>query len=109
MPCAVGQNKGPKEEEGDLKTPEGVFTISVIENSAKWTHDFGDGYGKRQGAYGPWFIRLKTPKFTGIGIHGTCFPESIGRRSSEGCVRLRNEDVTKLVSYVRRGDRVIIY
>ena len=109
MPCAVGQQDGPKVEEGDMRTPEGVFTIVAIENSIKWTHDFGDGYGKRKGAYGPWFIRLKTPNFTGIGIHGTCFPESIGKRSSEGCVRLRNEDVCKLVTYIKRGDRVIIY
>lgn len=109
MPCAVGLNAGQKEREGDMKTPEGIFSIASIENSSKWTHDFKDGYGKRKGAYGPWFIRLKTPKFKGIGIHGTCFPESIGKQSSEGCVRLRNEDLLKLVPYVKKGDIVIIH
>ncbi len=98
-----GKNYGDKRRKGDLRTPEGKFRIVSIEQSSAWKHDFNDGYGMRKGAYGPYFIRLKTPGFTGIGIHGTCFPESIGTRSSEGCIRLKNEDLLKLVGYVSRG------
>lgn len=108
MPCAVGKNYGNKKKKGDKRTPEGKFRISKIQNSKKWTHDFKDGAGERNGAYGPWFIRLRTPRFAGIGIHGTCFPNSIGSRSSEGCIRLHNEDLQKLVRYIKKGDIVII-
>lgn len=106
--CAVGENYGNKKKKGDRKTPEGKFSISKIQNSKKWTHDFKDGAGERKGAYGPWFIRLRTPHFAGIGIHGTCFPNSIGSRSSEGCIRLLNEDIQKLVKLIKKGNVVII-
>lgn len=104
----VGSNFGDKLEKGDNKTPEGVFSISQIQNSSKWKHDFGDGEGLICGAYGPWFFRLKTPKWTSIGIHGTCFPKSIGKRESEGCVRLNNEDLLKLKPFIKIGMKVII-
>ncbi len=102
-PVGVGLNYGNKQKVGDMRTPEGCFEIVSIEKASHWTHDFGDGAGQRQGAYGDWFIRLKTPGFKGIGIHGTCFPESIGTRCSEGCVRLNNEDLKKLRRMVRPG------
>ena len=108
LPCAVGENYGNKKKKGDRKTPEGKFSISKIQNSKKWTHNFKDGAGERKGAYGPWFIRLRTPRFAGIGIHCTCFPNSIGSRSSEGCIRLLNEDIQKLVKLIKKGNVVII-
>ena len=108
FPCGVGKRIGNKKKRGDNKTPEGVFSIISIENSTKWTHDFNDGKGERKGAYGPWFIRLKIPKFRSIGIHGTCFPKSIGTRCSEGCIRLRNEDLVKVKKYVYVGMKCII-
>jgi lipoprotein-anchoring transpeptidase ErfK/SrfK len=106
--CAIGLNVGDKQCEGDMRTPEGTFVISSIEDSRHWTHDFNDGYGQRAGAYGPYFIRLKTSKWKGIGIHGTCFPESVGTRSSEGCVRLRDEDLVKLIEHIEVGTIVKI-
>jgi hypothetical protein len=33
---------------------------------------------------------------TGFGIHGTIEPETIGTKSSKGCIRLHNGDVTKV-------------
>lgn len=107
FPCAVGSNRGDKQKSGDHKTPEGTFTIASIEKASHRTHDFRDGHGPRAGAYGPWFIRLRQ-KFYSIGIHGTCFPESIGTRSTEGCIRLRNEDLLRVVSTVQVGDPVEI-
>ncbi|MCQ2224477.1 MAG: L,D-transpeptidase [Paludibacteraceae bacterium] len=95
-PCATGANLGDKKSKGDMKTPEGVFKVLDIQDSSDWTHDFGDGKGKIKGAYGPIFIRLDVPGFKGIGIHGTHLPESIGSRASEGCIRLKNEDVLRL-------------
>lgn len=105
--CA-GKNLGDKMRKGDMRTPEGRFSISQIQNSSSWTHDFKDGKGERKGAYGLWFIRLKTPKWTSIGIHGTCLPESIGKRESEGCIRLRNQDLMLLRTLVKVGMPVLI-
>ncbi|MDR3287696.1 MAG: L,D-transpeptidase [Prevotellaceae bacterium] len=106
-PVACGRNYGNKKKRGDNRTPEGVFTIQQIQNASTWTHDFGDGKGQIKGAYGQYFIRLKTG-FQGIGIHGTHAPESIGTRATEGCIRLRNEDLLKLVKNLQPSMVVII-
>ncbi|MDE5608035.1 MAG: L,D-transpeptidase [Muribaculaceae bacterium] len=108
VPVCVGTNFGNKTCEGDRKTPEGNFSISQIQNSRHWKHDFNDGAGLRKGAYGPYFLRIKMPKWTSIGIHGTCFPESIGTRDSEGCIRLLNEDLIRLKSLAHVGTKVTI-
>ena len=68
---------------------------------------FKDGKGTIKGAYGPWFIRLKTG-WSGIGIHGTHDPGSIGQRATEGCVRLRNDHLELLVKHVEPGLVVVI-
>ena len=111
--CALGLNPGQKEKSGDMKTPDGVFPIDEILDSSYWTHDFNDGKGEISGAYGPWFISLDTTelsggRWSGIGIHGTHAPESIGTRASEGCVRLNNADIIKLKQFARVGMKVVI-
>ncbi|MDR3331628.1 MAG: L,D-transpeptidase, partial [Synergistaceae bacterium] len=75
---AVGKNSGDKERVGDMRTPEGEFRVQKFHDSAGWVHDFRDGNGSIRGAYGPLFIRLNTPPWSGIGIHGTHDPLSIG-------------------------------
>ncbi len=104
--CAI--NYGPKKVRGDHKTPEGTFKINELLNAKGLTHDFKDGKGPIRDAYGPWFLRLDVPGFWDIGIHGTPFPESIGTRATEGCIRLRNEDILDLKSRVKLGTVVII-
>jgi hypothetical protein len=99
---------GNKEKIGDMKTPEGVFHVSDIQNSSQWSHDFKDGLGEIAGAYGPHFIRLEVPGHKGIGIHGTHKPESIGTRDTEGCIRLNNNDIEELINYVSIGMVVVI-
>ena len=99
FPVCAGENLGQKRRSGDHKTPEGTFSISMIQDSSRWY---------RVGSYGPWFFRLRTPMSTHIGIHGTDEPESIGTRASEGCIRLHNEDLVKLKPHVFRGMKVII-
>lgn len=106
--CAVAKVYGPKEKRGDGKTPEGVFKINQLLNSASLSHDFRDGKGPIVGAYGPWFLRLDVPGIIDIGIHGTHLPESIGTRATEGCIRLRNEDILDLKGRVKVGTPVII-
>ena len=111
--CALGLKPGQKEKSGDMKTPDGVFPIDEILDASYWTHDFNDGKGEIAGAYGPWFISLDTTelsggRWSGIGIHGTHAPESIGTRASEGCVRLNNADIVKLKQFARVGMKVVI-
>ena len=107
-PIAVGRNGGKKTRSGDNRTPEGRFSIERIQDASSWTHDFGDGKGPVKGAYGPWFIRLATPGWQGIGIHGTHDPGSIGTSATEGCVRLKNSDLIRLVARISVGTSVTI-
>lgn len=104
---AVGAKPGQKQRVGDMTTPTGNFEVDEILDASYWTHDFGDGKGEIKGAYGPKFISLVTG-WDGIGIHGTHAPESIGTMASEGCVRMRNDELLELLPYVQVGSKVTI-
>lgn len=112
-PVCVGKAKGQKQKKGDMKTPEctfeNPFSITEIVDASKWTHDFGDGRGSIL-SYGSWFMRLKTPGHSGIGIHGSTNNESsVPGRGSEGCIRLRDDDLIQLKeNYAFVGMRVVI-
>ena len=112
-PVCVGKAKGQKQKKGDMKTPEctaeNPFVITEIVDASNWHHDFGDGRGSIL-SYGHWFMRLKTPGFSGIGIHGSTNNESsVPGRGSEGCIRLRDEDLIQLKeNYAFVGMRVVI-
>ena len=112
-PVCVGKAKGQKQKKGDMKTPEctfeNPFSITEIVDASKWTHDFGDGRGSIL-SYGNWFMRLKTPGHSGIGIHGSTNNESsVPGRGSEGCIRLRDDDLIQLKEdYAFVGMRVVI-
>ena len=112
-PVCVGLKKGQKEKKGDMKTPEctaeNPFTITEIVDASQWTHDFGDGRGSIL-SYGHWFMRLKTPGHSGIGIHGSTNNESsVPGRGSEGCIRLHDDDLIQLKeNYAFVGMRVVI-
>lgn len=106
---ATGKNFGNKIEKGDCKTPEGVFTIEEVVDASSWTHDFkGDKQGAIKGAYGAFFIRLNVPGQKGIGIHGTHDNSSLGKRASEGCIRLNNNDLIELVKNINTNAVVVI-
>ncbi len=44
----------------------------------------------------------------GIGLHGTPFPDDIGRNQSHGCIRLSNWDALDLGKTVTVGTRVVV-
>ena len=44
----------------------------------------------------------------GIGLHGTPYPDAIGRNRSHGCIRLANWDALKLAKTVTPGTKVTI-
>lgn len=111
--CCFSLKKGQKERKGDMKTPhctmKNPFSISQMADASTWHHDFGDGRGNIK-AYGDWFLRLVTPGHSGIGIHGsTNNRESVPGRASEGCIRLKDEDIVDLrKNYAFVGMKVII-
>lgn len=43
-----------------------------------------------------------------VGIHGTNNPETIGRSTSSGCIRMSNWDVVKIPNFLRPGCKVTI-
>ena len=45
----------------------------------------------------------------GYGIHGTMYPDQLGRSVTHGCVRLGDTDIEKLFSMANVGDQVLIY
>ena len=100
FPVCLSKNKGQKQRKGDMKTPSSPkgkpFYISMIQDASTWRHDFKDGRGNIK-AYGNWFLRLVTPGHSGIGIHGSTNNEtSVPGRASEGCIRLRDQDIITL-------------
>ena len=113
FPACLSKNKGNKQRRGDMRTPESPagkpFRITQIQDASSWRHDFGDGRGNIK-AYGHWFLRLATPGHSGIGIHGSTNNESsVPGRASEGCIRLRDQDIITLKErYARVGMPVII-
>ncbi|MDR3565370.1 MAG: L,D-transpeptidase [Negativicutes bacterium] len=104
---AIGKNPGQKERVGDMTTPTGDFQVDEIIDASYWTHDFNDGNGEIEGAYGPWFISLETG-WIGIGIHGTHDPSSIKTMASEGCIRMNNDKVAELKALITVGTKVVV-
>lgn len=85
FPCAAGESSKP--------SPIGTWHII---GKGRW----GDGFG------GHW-MGLDCP-WGKFGIHGTSHPETIGKRSSGGCIRMYNKDAAELYNYVGRGTMVTI-
>lgn len=105
---ACGIRKGDKTGKGDYRTPEGDFSISGMFNSTNWIHHTRDGRSVK-GCYGPRFLRLRTGRFSGIGIHGTNAPGSIGRRASEGCIRVNSANIMTIFDdYAYEGMPVVV-
>ena len=44
----------------------------------------------------------------GLGFHGTWESEKIGQAASDGCIRMRNEDVEMLFEVLPRGSRIVV-
>jgi lipoprotein-anchoring transpeptidase ErfK/SrfK len=94
----------------DDKTPEGRFTVETKKKNPDW---YRGGrvipYGSPENQLGTrWLGFKRTPQAAGYGIHGTDRPDSIGKAVSEGCIRMRNEDVEELFEWVSEGTEVVI-
>ncbi|MEM6520299.1 MAG: L,D-transpeptidase family protein [Cyanobacteria bacterium P01_D01_bin.71] len=97
FPVAIGAPGTP--------TPTGQFEIfQMVEDpvwQSPWTGEiFEPGANSALGLRWIGFAEMSNGI---IGFHGTPTVSSIGQAASNGCVRLSNEDVLALFSYVRIG------
>lgn len=81
---------------GKPSTPSPIGNWKII-NKGEWGAGFG---GSWLGFNVPW------GKY---GIHGNKEPGSVGWNSSHGCIRMHNNEVKELYSYIPIGTHVIIY
>ena len=89
------------------KTPLGEFTIASKDIDPMWR---GIPFGDERNILGTRWMRItdKDGALSGYGIHGTWEPDTIGKHSSQGCVRMLNEDVEELFKIVTIGTPVMI-
>lgn len=112
-PVAIGKPSSP--------SPIGEFNISEIRHNPAWfvppaIQKEMAAKGKTvqtvvkagpKNPLGSVFIRLGN---TSYGFHGTNVPKSIGFSVSHGCIRMNNEHVKEVATFVKRGDSVkLIY
>ncbi len=92
------------------KTPEGKFVIDNKLINPVWYSPHGIyQFGDPENVLGTRWIGFEDKKgLYGYGIHGTTDPDSIGKEMSNGCIRLRNEDVEDLFDYVKPKMTVVI-
>jgi len=95
-PVGVGTAAAP--------TPGGLFSITELLEPTN-----------SDGSYGPFAFGLNASsevltEYAGgepwVGIHGTNEPESVGRDTSHGCLRLTNDDITELAGLLPLGTPV---
>lgn len=121
-PVIIGRNshQGPKEQEGDQRTPKGSYYICTINYESSFTLFFGISYPNRIDAekarskglisidqYNeiikaqnnkirpPW----NTPLGGEVGIHGG----GICRDGTRGCIGMKDEDVLSLEKFISLG------
>jgi len=95
----------------DNKTPTGTFVIEQMMVRPDWYPPEGGviKYGEKGYLIGErWMGFQNQPGATGLGIHGTSEPETIGTLCSNGCIRLLNEEVVELYDFVTPGTKVTI-
>lgn len=95
------------------KTPVGTFRTVVHQTNPDWTPPGGGiiPFGDPKNILGTRWMSIQDatrPEIKGFGIHGTPLRDSIGTETSNGCVRMLNEDVEELFLLIPRGTEVVI-
>lgn len=106
-PATVGSSEKP--------TPSGTLKVTAIHKNPTYRYNpnyrFTGVKSKRpftirpgpNNPVGSTWIALSAE---GYGIHGTAYPDKIGKSESHGCVRLTNWDVAMLGENIKRGTPV---
>lgn len=102
LPVGIGRDNG---------TPVGNFVIRVRQKDPTWWRPGEPAIpsGDPRNILGTrWLGFQETQDLAGFGIHGTSDPSSLGKESSAGCIRMRNEDIELLYDFVTLGTEVTI-
>lgn len=96
---STGQVEGDKSEEGDLKTPEGIYYLVRIREQKELSRKYGIRAFDLN--YPNLFDLLEAKTGHGIWLHGTDEPDRLNEpRTSEGCIVVHNEDIKALSEYI---------
>ncbi len=100
--ATLGQVKGDKETEGDLKTPEGIYTFKSKLLPPKLQAKFGvmAFYLNYPNTYDDLAGRTGSD----IMLHATNEPDRLKQDyDSQGCIVVKNEELTEIQSFIRLG------
>lgn len=90
----IGENEGDKQQEGDKKTPEGIYFTQNFIPQDKLPPNYG--YGALPLNYPNFYDSILGKTGYGIWVHGV--QDGVEDNSTEGCVALSNGDMEDLVS-----------
>ncbi len=91
-------------------SPVGKFKIlNRVKEPTWYGGSISPGLVVPPGPQNPLGTRWLGLSLRGYGIHGTNAPNSIGKRASHGCIRMRKADIEELFELVRAGDAVELY
>ena len=129
--CSVSLGKcptGAKTQEGDMKTPEGIYRITHKNFKSKYHIALGVSYPSRKdallalkekrirriqaiGIYACDLIRVrpswKTPLGGFIMIHGE-HPDRLSGDWTAGCIAVKNEEIEAIEKFVKCGEPIEI-
>ncbi|MCP3919310.1 MAG: L,D-transpeptidase [bacterium] len=92
-------------------TPIGTFLVGEKQTEPSWMPQGGPSlpYGHPDNPLGTrWIAWFRDGEKTSFGFHGTADPASVGQRVSQGCIRMRNEQVEVLYDLIPLGARVVV-
>ena len=93
-----GYSNGPKIQEGDGRTPEGIYTLDYKNYDSKFYKSIHVSYPSQ---YDRKFASDHGVSPGGdIMLHGTKWPLGVNSNWTAGCVAMKNDDIDKLISVV---------
>lgn len=105
VPIAVGKPITP--------TPVGQFEVMEMMENPIWQNPFNTrmviGEKDPHNPLGLRWIGFKQSGANDYGMHGTYNLSSIGRPVTNGCIRLRNEDIIALFDQVEEGTQILVH
>jgi lipoprotein-anchoring transpeptidase ErfK/SrfK len=109
-PISNGRKIAFRDGEAGIIHPDSGFMYLPLEEEIVFDETLfvppvGSKNRQVQGALG----KYKLDTGGGILLHGTPFQNSIGQAATHGCLRLRDEDIEWLYSYVPVGTKIYIY
>lgn len=96
--------QGEYEIEFGLFDPDGINWCIPKKMEAEFKEQLARGERCWRGIMGNHALHFGNSLF----LHGTSNPNSIGSRSTHGCVRLRNNDIAMIYRLLAPGDKVLI-